>query len=402
MQFVGVHLIASTMSALPPISTTTTTRSSSVSLAERLRRKNHRIRTLNNDRQAQQHHLLRMVLIAVAKTYSNPTTLMAVHRAFDTGNLLQQRKEETKAIHRFLFVHECAFRYGIGQIQRARKSFSVLGAGVLTPQHRQHFDRTGWLVLDQYLPGKAVRGVRDSIERDTRSLVWRSPLNSKSTRDDQIAWLSPSSHDNNEGTKEGTKKETENAAQEAPQEGTQDVQETLIGLFQPLLKEIAGWVPGSSVEGTPLAVEYQLANYGQSAAGYSRHLDYTLHVRQGGGGGAAAGGADDDGGGKSGGSATTAAVTGRYLSAVLYLNDQWSDTQGGDLRVWPPRSCSFSSASSAAAVGVLATTTSYVDISPRGGRLVVFLSSSIPHQVRRIKSTQNRIALTAWVHGQYY
>ena len=196
------------------------------------------------------------------------------------------------------------------------------------------------------------------------------------------------------GSKEGSK-ETQEGTQEATQEGTQDVQEKLIGLFQPLLKEIAGWVPGSSVEGTPLAVEYQLANYGQSAAGYSRHLDYTLNVRKGGGG---AGGADDDGGEKSGSSASTAAVTGRYLSAVLYLNDQWSDAQGGDLRVWPPRSSSFS----LVAAGALATTTSYVDISPRGGRLVVFLSSSIPHQVRRIKSTQNRIALTAWVHGQYY
>ena len=88
---------------------------------------------------------------------------------------------------------------------------------------------------------------------------------------------------------------------------------------------------------------------------------------------------------------------------VLYLNDEtWKEEEdhGGSLRLWTPRAATLT--------GHVET----VDVFPKGGRLVLFSSSSVYHQVLPLKNinTNNnklrndaertpRLAVSAWMHG---
>ncbi|MBT2340228.1 MULTISPECIES: 2OG-Fe(II) oxygenase [Pseudomonas] len=65
----------------------------------------------------------------------------------------------------------------------------------------------------------------------------------------------------------------------------------------------------------------------------------------------------------------------RMVSAVLYLNDDWSADQGGQLRMYLDDGVEH-------------------DIVPAGGCLVVFLSGDIPHEV--LPATRDRLSLTGW------
>lgn len=66
----------------------------------------------------------------------------------------------------------------------------------------------------------------------------------------------------------------------------------------------------------------------------------------------------------------------RMLSSVLYLNSDWNDTQGGQLRLYD------------------ANDETYTDILPRLGTFVLFRSETVLHEV--LPATQNRYSLTAW------
>ncbi|WP_373988199.1 2OG-Fe(II) oxygenase [Duganella sp. BuS-21] len=65
----------------------------------------------------------------------------------------------------------------------------------------------------------------------------------------------------------------------------------------------------------------------------------------------------------------------RTVSVVIYLNPDWPVAQGGALRLHP-----------------LHAPTS--DVSPLGGRLVVFLSADMPHEV--LPATHERLSLAGW------
>lgn len=68
----------------------------------------------------------------------------------------------------------------------------------------------------------------------------------------------------------------------------------------------------------------------------------------------------------------------RVVSAVLYLNEDWQDGDGGALRIWPaPRA-----------------TTATLDVVPRGGTLVCFLSERIPHEV--LAAHRERVSIAGW------
>lgn len=71
----------------------------------------------------------------------------------------------------------------------------------------------------------------------------------------------------------------------------------------------------------------------------------------------------------------------RQVSSILYLNQDWSQAQGGELRLYLDE-----------------TQTSYgkqwLDVLPIGGRLVLFLSAKFWHEVR--PATRERISLTGW------
>ncbi|PVZ15445.1 MULTISPECIES: 2OG-Fe(II) oxygenase [unclassified Pseudomonas] len=65
----------------------------------------------------------------------------------------------------------------------------------------------------------------------------------------------------------------------------------------------------------------------------------------------------------------------RMVSAVLYLNPNWDEGDGGELRLY------FKDGST-------------LDVPPRGGCLVVFLSGELPHEV--LPTGCERLSLTGW------
>jgi SM-20-related protein len=65
----------------------------------------------------------------------------------------------------------------------------------------------------------------------------------------------------------------------------------------------------------------------------------------------------------------------RVLSAVLYLNDAWSDADGGELRVHLPQGGAR-------------------EVPPRGGTLVVFRSERFEHEV--LPARRERLSFTGW------
>ena len=66
----------------------------------------------------------------------------------------------------------------------------------------------------------------------------------------------------------------------------------------------------------------------------------------------------------------------RVVSVVLYLNDAWESTDGGELKLY--------AGNAEEAVAIL----------PEGGTLVCFLSTSMPHEV--LPSRRRRLSLTGW------
>lgn len=65
----------------------------------------------------------------------------------------------------------------------------------------------------------------------------------------------------------------------------------------------------------------------------------------------------------------------RKISIILYLNEEWQSSDGGQLRLYLNDAAS-------------------IDIEPIGGRMVVFLSDQFWHEV--LPANRNRISLTGW------
>ncbi|SFG70743.1 2OG-Fe(II) oxygenase [Neptunomonas qingdaonensis] len=68
--------------------------------------------------------------------------------------------------------------------------------------------------------------------------------------------------------------------------------------------------------------------------------------------------------------------TNRILTTVFYLNEQWGDTDGGDLVIYD-----------------LADQT-LLQVKPEAGTLVVFLSDEFPHEVK--KTFRDRYSIAGW------
>jgi SM-20-related protein len=64
----------------------------------------------------------------------------------------------------------------------------------------------------------------------------------------------------------------------------------------------------------------------------------------------------------------------------LYLNEKWEDSDGGALRMYFPQEDGAELVK---------------DVLPIGGRLVVFLSGEIPHEV--LPTQKERISITGWL-----
>lgn len=76
------------------------------------------------------------------------------------------------------------------------------------------------------------------------------------------------------------------------------------------------------------------------------------------------------------------AVPHRVVTVILYLNDSWSKEDEGALRMYFPQEDG---------------TEHVQDVLPLGGRLVVFLSGEIPHEV--LPTKKERISITGWLRN---
>ena len=68
----------------------------------------------------------------------------------------------------------------------------------------------------------------------------------------------------------------------------------------------------------------------------------------------------------------------RQVSSILYLNQDWTEADGGHLRLYKTAE----------------DDSEYLDISPISGKLVVFLSDTFYHEV--LPATLHRMSLTGW------
>jgi SM-20-related protein len=68
------------------------------------------------------------------------------------------------------------------------------------------------------------------------------------------------------------------------------------------------------------------------------------------------------------------------VTVILYLNDSWTEQDGGALRLYFPDESG---------------TEKKIDILPLGGRLVVFVSGEVPHKV--LPTYKERISVTGWL-----
>lgn len=68
----------------------------------------------------------------------------------------------------------------------------------------------------------------------------------------------------------------------------------------------------------------------------------------------------------------------RVVSVVIYLNNAWQGGDGGRLRIWPAPD----------------SVHSVLDVAPRAGTLVCFLSERIPHEV--LAARRERFSIAGW------
>jgi len=68
----------------------------------------------------------------------------------------------------------------------------------------------------------------------------------------------------------------------------------------------------------------------------------------------------------------------RTVTTVLYLNEDWDDADGGQLRLYVDREDG----------------TGFVDVQPLGGQLVTFLSARFLHEV--LPARRERLSITGW------
>lgn len=76
----------------------------------------------------------------------------------------------------------------------------------------------------------------------------------------------------------------------------------------------------------------------------------------------------------------------RQVSCILYLNQNWLESNGGHLRVYLNTENTMQSDNTA--------NSAHLDIAPIAGRLVMFLSDTFYHEV--LPATRNRVSLTGW------
>ena len=85
----------------------------------------------------------------------------------------------------------------------------------------------------------------------------------------------------------------------------------------------------------------------------------------------------------------------RRVTSILYLNEsEWPAAHGGALRVYHPQRPSSNTHALDRADSVTISDSTWLDVFPQGGRLVIFMSGAVEHEV--LPAYAPRVALTAW------
>mmetsp|Transcript_29055 Transcript_29055/g.76827 ORF Transcript_29055/g.76827 Transcript_29055/m.76827 type:complete len:420 (-) Transcript_29055:50-1309(-) len=91
---------------------------------------------------------------------------------------------------------------------------------------------------------------------------------------------------------------------------------------------------------------------------------------------------------------------GRKITAIFYANKSWSSQDGGQLRVYKRRPNPYQVAkltSQGAEAPEMEDMTIEEEIEPRGGRIVLFRSRDVPHEV--LPCRRKRFAISLWLAG---
>eukprot|EP01043_Picozoa_sp_COSAG02_P058232 COSAG02_NODE_7213_length_3115_cov_2.587202_4_plen_459_part_00 len=253
------------------------------------------------------------------------------------------------------------------QIQPADAYASVRSEGVITSAHVVTLQQRGVVVIDDCLLAAELRDVAAEIQ-EIRALAsteggFKDNAQLKEIRSDRVRWL----HEDDNTCGELMRALT----------GTQVLRSAVL-----LLKGLGAALQVAARPTKPWTLEVptrcMLSMYGGNGTAYRPHRDNV------------SGGSfmEDEGGWLA-----DREQADREITAILYLNlgqdtDPWPEENGGALRCYLGAEASDKDGT---------TATEVLDIAPIGGRLVLFKSREILHEVRPTFVTAGRYALSCWL-----
>ena len=251
--------------------------------------------------------------------------------------------------------------------RETEQTFKIIAAELC-----KHLEEHGWAVADKFVGSDLVRRVRIEAglfeEHYDQSEIWVGKqadvgtlLSVPSVRGDKVIWMC-GGH-NHRMAVEGmsrvvkTKGEIEpckiEAKARAPMRKFNAMKE-VVGMCDQLMDEMKKKV--SRLSGVYERSDVMLANYPGGGSRFARHIDNTTG-------------------------------DGRRLTMLIYLNPGWQREQGGALRLTPSTSTNYAEGNKDADA---------VDVYPECGRLAMFYSADIPHEV--LPTYGDRHAITIWYY----
>ncbi|KAG2438931.1 hypothetical protein HYH02_010725 [Chlamydomonas schloesseri] len=209
-------------------------------------------------------------------------------------------------------------------------------------------DAYGYAVLDNYISEDAIRAARKELEvmqeHYSAGLIWvgkeaeaGAQISVSSVRGDVVLWLDDQALGATAFVKEGVRRPCSFLQL---QQLLADVDELVFEGLRPRLGYLAGLHRRSDA---------MMAIYPGKGARFAKHIDNTT-------------------------------MDGRRLTVLTYLNPGWKEEQGGALRLFPVRQGAAEQ----------------VDVLPVAGRVALFLSAEVAHEVMPTHGAAQRHAVTLW------
>ena len=235
-------------------------------------------------------------------------------------------------------------------------------AQALRPEHCLSLASDGLTVVEQAVPAAEMALLRAELESMSTEGVLRTTFQeAEGTRKDVVAWVGG----------------------DVPPPGPAATR--AVALLKGLAHELNGWADKTSstvseltdrIGGGKLVVpaDCMVACYAGDGRGYVRHLDNTC--------------SDQDG--------LSDCHNIRVVTAILYCNPDWQPADGGCLRYWPVASAADgNSGSNKGRSAEPLDSGGHIDLAPKGGRLVLFRSKVLPHEV--LPAWASRYAISLWM-----